>query len=68
MLIVLFVGALEFVVPAADADEFFPVDVSFESVNLLCHLDIGLVCDMSTKEDIKFALSKILESGEYQVV
>ncbi|GMH39503.1 hypothetical protein BSKO_07401 [Bryopsis sp. KO-2023] len=61
-------GSLEFVVPQADADDFFPVDISFGCSGLMCDIAIDSVENPETGEPTKFSFSKTLQTGEYQVV
>ncbi|CAD7699381.1 unnamed protein product [Ostreobium quekettii] len=61
-------GALEFVVQSPDADDIFPVDVTFTAASTLCDISIESVEDSSTGAAIKYGCKKALTTGDYQVV
>lgn len=61
-------GALEFVIPASDPDEFFPVDISFTVDNLLCEIEVQSVIDADSGSDLKWECTKSLKTGDYQIV
>lgn len=60
-------GSMEFVVPATDADSFYPVEVSFSSNKTFC--DIAVDTCMHTQKDahVKFSSKKLLATAEYVV-
>ena len=61
-------GALEFVVPAADPDDFFPVDVSFNVASLICEVDVESIVDTEAGSELKWSCTKSLKTGDYQIV
>lgn len=61
-------GALEFVVPAADPDDFFPVDITFTISNLICDVDVESVIDSESGGELKWSCVKSLKAGNYQIV
>lgn len=61
-------GALEFVVPYSDPDDFFPVDVSFTCSDLVCDVSIDSVQHPESGDNIKYGFAKLLQSGDYQIV
>lgn len=60
-------GAAEFVVPAANAEAFFPVSVSFSCPRTLCDLSIAEVVDATTGQPIKYGTSSTLTTESYVV-
>lgn len=60
-------GAAEFVVPAATADSFFPVSVSFSCPRTLCDLSIADVVDATSGQSIKYGTSSTLTTESYIV-
>eukprot|EP00210_Caulerpa_lentillifera_P003524 g3363.t1 len=61
-------GALEFVIPASDPDDFFPVDISFTVDKLMCEIEVQSVADGDSGSNLKWACTKSLRTGDYQIV
>ncbi|GLI64081.1 hypothetical protein VaNZ11_007250 [Volvox africanus] len=61
-------GSLEFVTSAADAEAFYPVEVTFSSNRTFCDINITGVEHTQKGGPVKFALKKSLETAEYNVV
>ncbi|PNH03435.1 Coatomer subunit delta-2 [Tetrabaena socialis] len=61
-------GSLEFVTTAADAEAFYPVEVSFTSNKTFCDIAITSVEHTQKGGPVKFGLKKALETAEYSVV
>ncbi|KXZ43255.1 hypothetical protein GPECTOR_96g721 [Gonium pectorale] len=61
-------GSLEFVTSAADAESFYPVEVSFSSNKTFCDIAITTVEHTQKGGPVKFGLKKALETAEYSVV
>lgn len=61
-------GSLEFVVPAASAETFFPVDVSFTSATTLCQLTVKSVSNTRSDAPVKYGFSSQLSTDGYEVV
>jgi hypothetical protein len=61
-------GALEFVVPAADPNMFFPVEVSFNATSTLCDVGVAGIVSAETGEPIaKYGSSTSLVTDDYRV-
>ncbi|EFJ26392.1 hypothetical protein SELMODRAFT_172790 [Selaginella moellendorffii] len=61
-------GAMEFVVPAADASVFFPIDVKFTATKTFCDLKVVSVLQVDGGNSVRFAGSTQLLADSYQVV
>eukprot|EP00959_Pyramimonas_sp_CCMP1952_P162956 3406916-Pyramimonas_sp.AAC.1 len=61
-------GSMEFVVPAADVDVFFPIEVSFSSKKTFCDVKVLSVTNVDGGEPVKFAYSTGMMAGGYAVV
>jgi len=61
-------GSMEFVVPAADPDIFFPIDVSFASKSTLCDIVVDQIFNVSDGTPVKYGAVKSLGVDSYQVV
>mmetsp|Transcript_30628 Transcript_30628/g.66846 ORF Transcript_30628/g.66846 Transcript_30628/m.66846 type:complete len:543 (-) Transcript_30628:189-1817(-) len=61
-------GSLEFVVPAADVDVFFPIEVSFSSKKTFCDVKVVGVTNVEGGDAVKFAYSTGMMAGGYAVV
>ncbi|GLC34550.1 hypothetical protein PLESTB_001249200 [Pleodorina starrii] len=61
-------GSLEFVTSAADAEAFYPVEVTFSSNKTFCDIHITGVEHTQKGGPVKFGLKKSLETAEYSVV
>ena len=61
-------GSLEFVVPAADAEAFYPIDVSFSAGRTLCDVEVETVTDVGSGAPVKYGLKRALVASGYQVV
>jgi hypothetical protein len=61
-------GSMEFVVPAAATDSFFPVEVSFSASHTLCDVAVTGVTTVSDGAPSKYACKSMLVTESYQVV
>jgi len=61
-------GAMEFVVPAADPNSFFPIDVKFTANKTFCDIKVGSVTQTQNGNPVKFAKRTQLVVDSYQVV
>ncbi|XP_024364738.1 coatomer subunit delta-1 [Physcomitrium patens] len=61
-------GSMEFVVPAADPNSFFPIDVKFSSNKTFCDLKVGSVVQTQNGNAVKFGRRTQLLVDSYQVV
>lgn len=61
-------GSMEFVVPAADPNSFFPIDVKFTSNKTFCDLKVGSVIQTQSGNSVKFGKRTQLVVDSYQVV
>jgi hypothetical protein len=59
---------MEFVVPAADAEAFYPVEVSFTSPKTLCEVEIDAVLHSQEDSAVKYSSKKMLQTASYQVL
>jgi hypothetical protein len=59
---------MEFVVPAADPESFFPVDVSFSCSKIYCDLTVDSVGHSLSGAAMKFVSKKVMQTAGYQVV
>jgi coatomer subunit delta len=60
-------GSMEFVVPACDADTFFPVDVHFSATKTLCDIRVTSVTHVASGAIPKYGLHTLLSTDGYQV-
>lgn len=60
-------GTMEFVVPACDGGNFFPVEANFTATKTLCDVQVVSVSANDTEAPVKFAYSTLLSTDEYQV-
>ncbi len=60
-------GSMEFVTSVADADAFYPVEVSFTSNKTFCDIAIGAVEHTQRDGLVKYSMKKALETAEYVV-
>lgn len=60
-------GSLEFVVPAAEAESFFPVEVSFSANRTLCDIEIDSVVNAATGAPVKYGYKRALTTANYVV-
>ncbi|GAX83714.1 hypothetical protein CEUSTIGMA_g11139.t1 [Chlamydomonas eustigma] len=60
-------GSMEFVVSAADAESFFPVEVSFTSSKIYCDVAVDSVMYTVKEGAAKYTFKKFLTTGEYIV-
>ena len=58
-------GSLEFSISQKDVDAFFPVNVSFQSNELFCDLDVGSVTTIADNKAIPYGIEKTMSSEEY---
>jgi hypothetical protein len=59
-------GSLEFSVPQKNSDAFFPIDVSFSSTELFCHIDVANVTSATDEvTPIQYGLTKHMSTEEY---
>ncbi len=61
-------GSMEFVVPATDAEHFYPIDISFTSNKTFCDVAVAGVEHMQRGGQVKYSNRKALATAEYQVV
>ncbi|XP_024383238.1 coatomer subunit delta-1 [Physcomitrium patens] len=61
-------GSMEFVVPAADPNSFFPIDVKFTSNKTFCDMKVGSVVECQSGNTVKFGRRTQLVVDSYQVV
>ena len=61
-------GSLEFSVPAADPNAFYPIDVSFTAPATLCDVEVEAVHALASGEAVRFGSSRRLVTAGYQVV
>lgn len=61
-------GSMEFVVPAADSDSFFPVEVYFTSPKTLCDIAITSITSTESGAPVKAAQRTQLATEGYQVM
>jgi len=59
---------MEFVVPAADPNSFFPIDVKFTANKTFCDIKVGSVTQTQNGNPVKFAKRTQLVVDSYQVV
>lgn len=60
-------GSMEFVVPAADPDAFYPIEISFGSNKTLCEIAVESVTHTQREVPIKFSSRRALATVEYTV-
>ena len=60
-------GSMEFVVPAADAGAFFPIDVSFSSRGTFCGVQVAAVERLSDGAAVKHTVATRLATDSYTV-
>lgn len=60
-------GSAEFVVPATDANSFFPIQVSFAAQKTLCDVRVGGVVSAESGQPVKFGSSTALMTESYIV-
>jgi hypothetical protein len=61
-------GSMEFVVPAADPDVFYPVEVSFTANHTFCDITLESVVSTQTEGPVKYGTRKQLATAGYQVI
>jgi hypothetical protein len=61
-------GSMEFVVPAADPNSFFPIDVKFTANKTFCDIKVGSVVQTQNNSAVKFGKRTQLVVESYQVV
>ncbi|KAG2435159.1 hypothetical protein HXX76_007243 [Chlamydomonas incerta] len=61
-------GSMEFVTSAADAEAFYPIEVSFTSNKTFCDVAVATVEHTQRGGPVKFSMKKALETAEYSVV
>ncbi len=54
-------------VGATDADNFYPVEISFSSNHTFCDLAIDTVTHTSTSNPIRYSSRRVLATAEYSV-
>jgi hypothetical protein len=59
---------MEFVVPAADPESFYPVEVSFTSPKILCDVEVEAVVHSQEETPVKYGSKKQLQTAQYEVV
>ncbi|KAG0554124.1 hypothetical protein M758_12G066600 [Ceratodon purpureus] len=61
-------GSMEFVVPAADPNSFFPIDVKFTANKTFCDIKVGSVIQTQNGNAVKYGKRTQLVVDSYQVV
>lgn len=61
-------GSLEFVVPAADPEAFYPIEVSFSASHTFADVAIEAVTNSSSGEPVKYGSRVGMSTASYQVV
>lgn len=61
-------GSLEFVVPAADPENFYPIEVSFSAAKTMCDIEIESIVNLSTEEVVRYGINRQLTTAGYQVI
>jgi len=61
-------GSLEFVVPATDADMFFPIEIVFNSKSTFCDVKVVSVNNVEDDSAVKYAYTTDMVVGQYVVV
>jgi hypothetical protein len=61
-------GSMEFVVPAADPNSFFPIDVKFTANKTFCDIKVGSVIQTQNGNSVRFGKQTQLVVESYQVV
>lgn len=61
-------GAMEFVVPATDAEHFYPIELSFSSNKTFCDIAVAGVEHTQKSAPVKYSYNKSMSTAEYQVV
>eukprot|EP00878_Enallax_costatus_P014439 GHUV01015100.1.p1 GENE.GHUV01015100.1~~GHUV01015100.1.p1 ORF type:complete len:510 (+),score=164.78 GHUV01015100.1:348-1877(+) len=61
-------GSMEFVVPACDAEAFYPIEISFNTSRSLCDIAIDAVTSTQTGAPVKYGHKRGLSTAAYQVV
>ncbi|EFN51137.1 hypothetical protein CHLNCDRAFT_141341 [Chlorella variabilis] len=60
-------GSAEFVVPAAQADAFFPIEVEFSASRTICDVKVESVVDARTGQPVKYGSKTALVTEGYHV-
>lgn len=60
-------GSAEFVVPAAPADTFFPIEVEFTATKTICDVRVDTVVDARTGQPVKYGSRTQLSTEGYAV-
>mmetsp|Transcript_14015 Transcript_14015/g.30321 ORF Transcript_14015/g.30321 Transcript_14015/m.30321 type:complete len:516 (+) Transcript_14015:163-1710(+) len=60
-------GSMEFVVPAADAENFYPIQVNFTSNKTFCDIAVDTVVHTQKNGPVKFSSKKYMTTAEYVV-
>jgi hypothetical protein len=61
-------GSMEFVVPTANTDAFFPIDVHFSAATTMCDIDVTSISRTTDGAPVTFSGKKMLHVDSYQVV
>jgi coatomer subunit delta len=61
-------GSMEFIIPVANTEAFFPIDVNFSSTQTFCDIDITSIARTTDGAPVTFACKKMMLSDSYQVV
>ena len=61
-------GSMEFVVPGADTEVFFPIEISFGAVKTLCEVEIESVINPQTDAPVKYGFKRTMQTTQYAVV
>jgi hypothetical protein len=60
-------GSMEFVVPAADPEAFYPIEVSFAANHTFCDITIESVTSTQNEGPVKYGQKRQLVTAGYQV-
>jgi hypothetical protein len=60
-------GSMEFVVPAADGDSFYPIEVSFGAAMTYCDISVKAVTHTLKEAPVKYSSKRQLATAEYTV-
>jgi len=61
-------GSMEFVIPVANTEAFFPIDVSFSSAKTFCDIDVTRIARTTDGAPVKYAAKKMMLVDSFQVV
>ena len=59
---------MEFVIPVADTDAFFPIDVNFSSSKTFCDISVSSIARTTDGAPVSFSEKTMMLVDSYQVV